>query len=206
MQFRILWPGLAAALLAGAALAQPVSLRGEFKPMNTGVEPAQNVTGTITIQGSEGEATIDLEASGLSPGLHMAHLHGFESEDPEAASCPGDDADANGDGIIDLIETERAAGVTLVPLTDDPGSLSIESDSYPKADENGSMKYSQAVSLLGLDEAMRNQHDTPLALEKRVVFIHGVAEGATLPDSVASLEGVPASATLPIACAELRPN
>ena|SRR5690625_133664 len=204
MQSRILWPTLAATLLAGTAFAQPVSLKGEFTPMNTGVQPAQNVTGTISAQGSEGETTIELEVSGLSPGMHMAHLHGFQTEDPQAASCPGEDADANGDGIVDLIETEEAAGVTLIPLTDDPASLSIESDAYPVADEDGKAAYRQTVDLIGLEEAMGNQYGTSLALEKRVVFIHGVPEGAELPDSVASLEGVPASATLPIACAELR--
>lgn len=206
MHPRILCSAIGVTLFAGAAFAQPISLKGEFKPMNTGVQPAQNVTGAISLQGSEGEATIELDASGLSPGMHMAHLHGFQTEDPQAASCPGEDADANGDGIIDLIETEKAAGVTLVPLTDNPDGLSIESDAYPVADKDGKIAYNQTVDPLGLDEAMRNQHDTPLALEKRVVFIHGVPDGAELPDSVASLEGVPASATLPIACAELRAN
>lgn len=206
MHTRILWPALAATLLAGTAFAEPVALKGEFMPMNTGVQPAQNVAGTVSIHGSDGEIMIELEASGLSAGMHMAHLHGFKTDDPQAAACPGMNADANGDGIIDLIETEATAGVTLVPLTDDPASVMIESDTYPVADEGGRMAYGRVVQMTALEEAMHNEYATPPALEKRVVFIHGVPDEAELPDSVASLEGVPAGATLPIACAELHPG
>jgi len=64
--------------------------------------------------------TISVEAHGLQPNLvHWQHFHGFA--DNRAASCPSAAADMNGDGIIDLIETEPAAGTTMVPFTDDHG-------------------------------------------------------------------------------------
>jgi hypothetical protein len=54
-----------------------------------------------------------------------------------------------------------------------------------------------------LREAVAAQHGTPLTLERRVVFIHGAPNDATLPETVDSLMGVPAAVTLPLACAEL---
>lgn len=54
-----------------------------------------------------------------------------------------------------------------------------------------------------LSQAVQETFETPLALERRVVFVHALPEGADLPPTVASLEGVPARVTLPLACAEL---
>lgn len=206
MHGQILWPALMAALLAVPASAEPLALKGDLVAMNTSVQPAQNVSGTVSLEDKGGQLLIELEAKGLIAGMHMAHLHGFMTKDPAAASCPGSDADSNGDGIVDLIETEESAGVTLIPLTDDPAALAIHSDAYPIADEDGRISYSQLVDLAALEQAMNEEYGTPPALESRVLFIHGVPDEAELGDSVRSLEGVPASATLPIACAELHPG
>lgn len=54
-----------------------------------------------------------------------------------------------------------------------------------------------------LQITLEAEFGTPLALPRRVVFIHGAPEGTGLPDSVQSLEGVPASVTVPIARAAL---
>jgi hypothetical protein len=116
------------------------------------------------------------------------------------------EADANGDGIIDLIETREASGVTMVPLTDRPVSLEIGAQTYPKANDSGRLEYRQTIRLGQLESAMRKKFGTSTALEQRVVYIHGVPESTRLPDSVRSLEGVPAHVTLPIACAELQPR
>lgn len=205
MMTRFTLSALTVALLAGTASAQSLSLRGDLLPMNTAISDGQTVTGTVTVDVTDGEAVIELLAGGLSEGMHMAHLHGFATEDPDEATCAGVEADANADGVVDLIETEKAAGVTLVPLTDDPAGLVIASDSYPTAGEDGQFAYTGSVDMAALGEAMREKYDTPPALASRVVFIHGVPEGIALPDSVRSLEGVPARATLPIACAELNP-
>lgn len=56
-----------------------------------------------------------------------------------------------------------------------------------------------------LQAAIKKQYGIDdLALEDRVIFIHGVPEGQKLPDSVQSLPGVPAYITVPIACGVIK--
>lgn len=206
MPTRTIIPALIAALAATSAGAQELSLRGDILPMNIGHAMGQTVTGTVSLDERDGELNITVDAGGLAPGMHLAHLHGFPVQDPGEAACPQLDADANGDGIVDLLETRDAAGVTLIPLTEDPASLSIMSESYPDAEEDGQLQYIQFVDLSALEQAMRETYGTPPALGNRVLFIHGVPQEAGLPDTVQSLEGVPAHLTLPIGCAELGPG
>jgi len=146
------------------------------------------------------ELTISVEAHGLPPNLvHWQHFHGFA--DNRAATCPGAAADVNGDGIIDLIETEPAAGTTMVPFTDDPVAMDVAHGTYPKASGAGTYTYRQTVSLKGLTAAFAKAFNDPtLDLDRRVVFIHGVVATPKLPATVASLGPIPADVTLPIAC------
>lgn len=188
--------------MATAASAQDdmTAVQGTFQPLN----PAgDGISGMVSLTAEGGMLGITLEAEGLSPGMHLAHVHGFAESDPADAACPDATADANDDGWVDLIETRAGAGVTMIPFTDDPASLAIQSDSYPSAGDDGRMNYEQTVDPAALRDAVEAEFGTPLALPRRVVFIHGVPEGTELPDSVQSLEGVPASVTMPIACAEL---
>lgn len=135
--------------------------------------------------------------------MHLGHIHGFTSD--KASTCPPSNADINGDGVIDLIETEPYAGTTLIPFNGDPVGLKIKSDTYPVADKNGVLTYEKTVSLDKLDAAIKKEyHINKLSLENRVIFIHGVPEGKSLPGSVKSLPGVPAYVTVPIACGEIK--
>ncbi len=203
-------PLAAAVLLAplagsgvGRAGAQELGrISGQIRPMNQEAT-GQTVTGTLDLTRQDGTLVIEMTAAGLAPGMHLVHLHGYPSADPEDARCPTGLADENGDGVVDLVETRLAAGVTLIPLTKQPASLEIQSEGYPVADEAGRVTYRQAVDLEQLEAALAGRHGTPVALERRVLFIHGVPEGTVLPDSVRSLEGVPATVTVPIACADL---
>ncbi len=194
-------PSLASAQTSGETLTR--SLTGVIKPVNPSLS-GQSPSGSVTLTPRDGEVIIELSAEGLSPGMHLAHLHGFAEASPEAARCPDAQADANGDGVVDLMETRPTSGVTLVPFTDQPASLKIKTDAYPEAGQDGRLTYRQTVDLKALDSAMQDALQTPAALEHRVVYIHGVPEGTKLPGSVQSLDGVPAHVTLPIACAELQ--
>lgn len=139
-------------------------------------------------------------ANGLAPGImHLQHFHGFpEGKD---ATCPTPQAGTNGNGFVDLVETEPMAGTTLVPFHANPASLEIASDTYPIANELGTIRYRQTVPVDELERALADQPGMPeLALEKRVVLLHGTAADADLPASMASLPDVPAQVTLPIAC------
>ena len=183
---------------------------GEEKYLNKGVAFCPHCDGplfkgkriAVIGGGNSGvEAAIDL--AGLPPNMmHLQHFHGFP--DGKAASCPTGAADTNGDGYIDLVETEPFAGTTMMPFHAHPVTLEIANDSYPVADKNGVSHYTDTVSVADLDAALKAKFKAPsLALDKRVIFIHGVANSPALPASVKSLPGVPANVTIPIACGKI---
>ena len=100
-------------------------------------------------------------------------------------ACPTEAADVNHDGIIDLIETEPAAGTTMVPFDDDPVAMDIGGGTYPKAGADGTFQYQKTVSLKALDAAFAKAFgDKELDLDRRVVFVHGILESTELPASV----------------------
>ncbi len=171
-------------------------------PLNAEVT-GRETRGDLQVTVSGELLTIELDAQALSPGMmHMAHLHGFVSG--KDSSCPDATADINHDGIVDLSETEPAAGVTMIPLNAAPASLAIASDTYPVASKEGRITYKQNVALDELTRKMAATFDSASPdLAKRVVFIHGIPATSALPKTVASLPGVPAQVTLPIACGKL---
>jgi hypothetical protein len=155
----------------------------------------------FTIHGDE--LTITIQAHGVPSGImHMQHIHGFTNGN--AASCPAASADVNHDGYVDLHETEAASGTTMVPLSGDPVSMEIATDTYPKASATGVYHYKETVSLKALEAAFTKHFPgQKLDLNHRVVYIHGVLPDTKLPSSVASLGAVPAQVTLPIACGKI---
>ena len=152
---------------------------------------------------ADGKLKITMVIKGLPPGMHLGHIHGFISD--KAAICPPPDADKNGDGIIDLVETEPYAGTTLIPFNADPVGLKIKSDTYSVADKDGLLTYEMTVPLDKLNAAIKKEYGiNKLSLDHRVIFIHGVPEKTSLPNTVKSLPGVPAYITVPIACGEIK--
>lgn len=162
------------------------------------------VSGQATFIVADGNLSITLAVKGVAPNLmHLQHIHGFINGDKGA--FPPASADTNGDGIIDLIETHEYTGKTLIPFNGAPIALDIKSDSYPIANENGLLTYQITIPLGKLKVAIKDKYGIDkLALEDRVIFIHGVPEGNTLPNSVQSLPGVPAHITVPIACGVIK--
>ncbi len=150
----------------------------------------------FTVKGDS--LTISVKVKDAAPNLtHWQHFHGFK--DGREASCAAQDADKNGDGIVDLIETEPASGTTMVPFIDDPVSMNVAEGTYPKAAADGTYEYRQTVSLKALSAAFGKAFaGSKLDLDRRVVLIHGTPN--SLPASVASLGPIPAQVTLPIAC------
>jgi hypothetical protein len=194
--------GAGSALAADSGSASRSVYVAHLHPMNSKVTGLQT-TGEARFSIVGDQLTISLKARGLPPNIvHWQHFHGFA--DNRAASCPGTAADVNGDGIIDLIETEPAAGTTMVPFTDDPVAMDVAHGTYPKASAAGTYTYRQIVSLKDLTAAFAKAFNDPaLDLDRRVVFIHGVVETSKLPATVASLGPIPASVTLPIACGRI---
>jgi len=183
--------------------AEPTTYSAELGEVNPDLTEGE-VTGTAEMTVTGDELEIVVEAEGLPPNMAvLQHFHGFE-EGTEAAACPDPAQDANEDGVVDLIETEEVAGVTMVPFTDDPVSMDITGGTYPETSEEGQLSYTQTVSLTELQDAFEEQYGTrELDLANRVVFLHGVPEDTELPDTVQSLEGVPAHVTVPVACGVL---
>jgi hypothetical protein len=147
--------------------------------------------------------TIDIKVKGAPPDtVHWQHFHGFANG--QAATCPTTAADANHDGIIDLIETGKASGTTMVPFDTDPAAMDVAHGAYPEADAHGTYHYRETVSLKALDAAFDKAFKGQMPdLGKRVVFIHGVPSDTRLPATVASLGSIPAQVTLPIACGKI---
>lgn len=159
-------------------------------------------TGTANLEIVGGKLTVTIDLTGLTPNLmHLQHFHGFP--DGKDAVCPTAKQDTNGDGYVDLVETEPVAGVTMLPFHAHPATLEIPNDTYPVADKSGAAHYEHTDSVDDLEKALKGKFNAPLALAKRVIFIHGVASDAKLPDSVKSLPGVPAQVTLPVACGKI---
>ena len=166
-------------------------------PMNAKITGMQ-ATGEARFTVNGDSLTISVNVKGSAPGItHWQHFHGFK--DNRDAACATQQADANRDGIIDLIETEPASGTTMVPFIDDPVSMNVAEGTYPKASADGTYEYRRTVSLKALSAAFSKAFDgSKLDLDRRVVLIHGTPK--TLPGSVASLGPIPAQVTLPIAC------
>ena len=189
---------------ATKADSQPtVAYVAQLHPLNTKVTGVET-TGEARFSIAGDTLTISVNAEKLPPDImHLQHFHGFK--DNGDASCPTEAADANHDGIIDLIETEPTSGTTMVPFHDDPVSMEIVRDTYPKAGADGTFQYHKTVSLKDLNAAFAKAFgDKELDLDRRVVFIHGILPSTKLPASAASLGTIPAQVTLPIACGEIK--
>jgi hypothetical protein len=156
---------------------------------------------TFTIKGDS--LTIAVNASGVPKEIeHWQHFHGFT--DGRQAACPTQSADANGDGIVDVVETGAAAGTTMVPFSGDPVSMDVPHGTYPRASKTGLLQYKETVSLNALQAAFGKAFEgQKLDLDRRVVFIHGIPSAGKLKTSVASLGPIPAQVTLPIACGKI---
>ena len=200
-------------LLAAAAAGLP-AVAGAQTGQSDAVYVARLAALNTTVTGSKaaGEATFTIEgdsltiavnASGVPKDIeHWQHFHGFT--DGRAAACPASSADANHDGIIDVVETGAAAGTTMVPFSGDPVSMDVPHGTYPKASATGTLQYRETVSLSALEAAFAKAFDgQKLDLDRRVVFIHGVPAASKLQASVASLGPIPAQVTLPIACGKI---
>lgn len=186
---------------AGHARIRAVYI-AHLAPMNATVAGSQT-TGEARFEIRGRDLIIDIKVKNAPPDVtHWQHFHGFK--DGRAATCAGPSADKNGDGIVDLIETEPASGTTMVPFDDAPAKMDVAHGIYPKASADGSYTYHEVVPLRALRAAFAKSFGTPkIDLDKRVVYIHGVPADTKLPPTVASLGPIPAHVTLPIACGRI---
>jgi hypothetical protein len=178
------------------------SYRAILLPVNPTVSP--NVSGTALVSREGDNFRVRVSVDNAPQAIHMQHIH-------TGTACPVAAADVNGDGFIDVIEAQASVGNVLIPLNGDLSSQSAGSQYWPFGNYNYDRSTSYDLMLADLRAPDENPDDSVvklgpeenLNLEGRVVEIHGVAQNANLPETVASKDGMPAHRTLPIACGVL---
>lgn len=195
---------------AAAPLREGALYVAELHPLNPRVQNAldpdhrtpRGVTGgKAYFRVVNGELAAVVDVSGAEPadgafpeGLHPQHIH-------EADRCPTMADDANGDGIVDVIEGLPRYGPIMIPLDNDLADTSSQVGGFPLASgPRGTYHYTAGAGVAAVETALGH----PLGLSTRHVVIHGVDLATPLPASVQSLPGLPAQITLPIACGEVR--
>lgn len=176
--------------------------RAQISSVNKSANKNRNVQGNVILEIQGSQLLINVEASGLEPNMmYLQHLHG--SKEAGEINCPLPTADTNNDGVVDITEAYEVAGVTMIPLHDDPTSMEIKTETYPTADEDGNILYQQTVDLTELRDSFMEKFDwEELDFSKFTYLIHGVEEDA-VPKSAESVKDLPAHVTLPVGCAKL---
>lgn len=188
---------VAALALAPAATAQDTSTHtASLDPLND-----SGASGSATVEVSDGQATVTVETSNVSPGApHAQHVHiGGQNV------CPTSEADENDDGFISTPEGQPAYGGIKISLTTS-GDVSADSalavDRFPTASDAGAVSYSRTFDL--------PSGVTSSDVANGVIVQHGIADTSLGEDDSAYdgpdsplMEGVPQEATLPAVCGDL---
>lgn len=171
--------------------------------LNSEVNSNRKVSGRVELNIEGDNLTIDVNVKGLAPNMpHLQHLHG--NEDGTETDCPSIASDNNEDGIVDIKEAVESAGITMIPLHDDPLNLEIKTDTYPVADDNGNIKYTQTISLSELRKAVREKYGVEnFELHNFTYMIHGIVGNTSLPETVETVLNAPAQVTLPVGCGHI---
>ncbi len=140
----------------------------------------------LTLMGDE--LTVKVYAMGLEPNMvHPQHIHGF-TENKKNSTCPTSAADANGDGLVDLVEGLPSYGPVLLELY-------VPVDEFPVADENGVLVYERTFTLGETEFTEEGELITESALsplQNRTIVLHGMTvDGEYI-------------ATLPVACGQIK--
>ncbi|HSI71254.1 MAG TPA: hypothetical protein VK941_13545, partial [Gillisia sp.] len=185
---------------------QQVEIRnftGEIAALNIEANAGTEVTGTVNLRVEGGLMRIVVTAEGLSPDMmHMQHLQTSETAE---TGCPGQDADANNDGIVDVTEiSDIERGIYTIPLHMGPSFLEINVDTYPRTNVNGELQYQRTLSLDSLRVAVQKEYGMQeVDFTKFSYVIQGVAQDADIPQSVRSVSEVDTYASIPVGCADL---
>lgn len=168
-------------------------------------DPLGSPEGTVKLMGlPNGRIEVTIEATGLAPNLpHAQHLHvpvDEETGDFVRGQCPGEDADTDGDGLVDTLEGAPAYGGVVQSLTttgDTSGASALAVERFPVADEDGTLSYQRTFT--PTDARVHDQ------LGEVEVVVHGVdinGDGAyDFGAGESSLDpNLPLEATIPAVC------
>ncbi|UJH91766.1 hypothetical protein LZ575_03540 [Antarcticibacterium sp. 1MA-6-2] len=155
---------------------------GDISPINTEINGNTEVSGTVKLRLEGNLMRIVVTAEGLAPNMmHMQHLQ--TSEAGKNTQCPGNNADSNNDGIVDVTEVSpNARGIYMIPLHMGPSSLDMMVDTYPRTNVNGEMYFTRTISLDSLREAVGESYKmTDLDFTRFNYVVQGVREGTDIP-------------------------
>ncbi len=176
--------------------------RAVLVPVNGSVVANVSGTATLTIDGDNVKAEVNM-ANG-SGGTHHQHIH-------TGSACPTATADTNADGVIDGVEAAATTGQILIPLDSEIAAQAL-GNNFPSGASYSyteSASYSLMLADLRLPDLNPNDSTTKLGsgdellAEGKVVEIHGVPAGTSLPATAAGMDGMSAAESLPIACGVL---
>lgn len=181
-------------LIPTAAYADAGLLGADLEPVphSHHADGGSDVEGHASLDLRGRNLTVDLTASGLTPGEpHAMHIHGRVAA---ANECPTAAADTDDDGLVSLSEGAPLYGPILVSFTEtgDTGpSSGLVLERFPVADADGTLEYHRTFTV-SKDVA------------KNLDSLHIVLHGADLPadDDHSSLSSL-FEATLPVACGEI---
>lgn len=145
----------------------------------------------ISIVGDSMQVKTLLDDDARVPHLQSIHM---------GTRCPTISDDTNGDGLVDIEESYRASGEVLIPLDNNLESLD-QNTVYPMG---GGFTYTKAARTSVVEADTRARFNQNLNLGGRVVIIHGVAGGTTVPSTFATRDGLTPQASAPIVCGVLQ--
>lgn len=200
---------------AGADGGGVTVFRDSLRPV--GDNPAASARG-ILIRRDDAVEVIVI-GYGLSPDLpHAVHIHGRRQA---ANECPGVEADANGDGLVDTLEGVPAYGPIETTFTTSGGTSgafgpdSLDLSRAPMANQAGVTFYRRVIPIR--DEVGPGEIGIPRAVADNLANFHIVVHGADLngtgtydfgpgTSSLSAVVGapVPLEAELPVACGRIR--
>ena len=137
---------------AGPAAAHDTAHKGDGATYQVELDALNNSgasgTAVVTLKGRS--LTVKIDAEGLVPNApHAQHIHGMPDHSKDFM-CPTQDADKNGDGVVNVAEGLPAYGAITVSLTtkgDTSAKSGLAVDRMPVADENGNLQYERTIKV-----------------------------------------------------------
>lgn len=176
---------------------------GDINGMNT-IGDAEEVTGNVAVRIEGDLIRFTITAENVAPDMmHRQFL--VAPGTGNATSCPGPNADANNDGIVDMNEIAgNASELQMIPLHMGPSTLERNVDTYPRSNINGELQFSRTTSLDSIRTAVREGYGVQdFDISNYVYVIQGVAGDVTLQQTVQREENIPVQETVPVGCAVL---
>lgn len=182
---------------ASTESVQPFNWNGSYqailRPLNNHLS-GHLPSGMAMIEVQDNQLKVETFLDDDAKVIHIQSVH-------MGSRCPSSSDDKNNDGIIDVKEAYLASGPVFFPLDDDLSSIDEGLNIYPKGP---SYTYRQKVLLNNLTKNLINHHQKLVSLTNRVILIHGVAIGTSLPGTTATLRDFSKELSAPVACGVVR--